>query len=57
LLLFASVSALAAHGGLLLTSLLAAGFSRFTIGIWPAIITAAIVGASSLINRRFRSRA
>jgi len=41
---FASVSALAAHGGLLLTSLLAAGFSRFTIGVWPAIVTAAITG-------------
>jgi hypothetical protein len=44
LLLFAAVSALAAHGGLLLTALLAAGFSRFTIGVWPAIVTAAITG-------------
>jgi hypothetical protein len=44
LLQFAGVAALAAHGGLLLTALLAAGFSRFTIGLWPAIVTAAITG-------------
>jgi hypothetical protein len=41
---FAGVAALATHGGLLLTALLAAGFSRFTIGLWPAIVTAAITG-------------
>jgi hypothetical protein len=50
LILFASVCALAAHGGLLLTALLAAGFSRFTIGVWPAIVTAAIVGAWATIR-------
>ena len=37
-------SALAAHGGLIFTALLAAGFSRFTIGLWPAITTAALLG-------------
>ena len=52
LLVFASVGALAAHGGLLLTSLLAAGFSRFTLGLWPAIITAAITGAWAIVFRR-----
>jgi hypothetical protein len=44
LLVFASVAALAAHGGLFLTALLATGFSRFTLGLWPPIVTAAIVG-------------
>jgi hypothetical protein len=48
LLVFASVSALMAHGGLLLTSLLAAGFSRFTLGLWPAIVIAALCGAWAL---------
>jgi hypothetical protein len=56
LLVFASVAALAAHGGLLLTSLLAAGFSRFTIGVWPAIVTAAITGLywGAMLARPFR---
>jgi hypothetical protein len=45
LLITAVTAALAAHGGLLLTALLAAGFSRFTIGLWPAIVTAAAAGA------------
>ena len=44
-LVTAMTAALAAHGGLLLTALLAAGFSRFTIGLWPAIVTAAVTGA------------
>jgi hypothetical protein len=41
----AAVSALAAHGCLLLTALLASGFARFTIGVWPAIVMAAVFGA------------
>ena len=41
----AGTAALAAHGGLLLTAALAAGFSRFTLGLWPAIVTAAVAGA------------
>jgi hypothetical protein len=49
LLQFAALSALAAHGGLLLTALLAAGFSRFTLGLWPAIITAALAGVVSVL--------
>jgi hypothetical protein len=44
LTVFAIVSALGAHGALLLTALLAAGFARFTLGVWPLIITAAIAG-------------
>jgi len=51
LLVFASVSALMAHGGLLLTSLLAAGFSRFTLGLWPAIVVAAVCGLWAVMTR------
>jgi hypothetical protein len=40
----AASSALAAHGCLLLTALLASGFSRFTLGVWPAIVMAAVCG-------------
>jgi hypothetical protein len=36
----ACVSALTAHGALVLTALLAAGFNRFLLGVWPAIVTA-----------------
>ena len=43
-LAIACLAALAAHGGLLFTALLAAGFSRFMIGLWPAITTAAFFG-------------
>ncbi|HYE86074.1 MAG TPA: hypothetical protein VEA16_06950 [Vicinamibacterales bacterium] len=45
----AAVAALTAHAGLLLTAGLAAGFSRFTIGLWPAIVTAAIFGVWSVV--------
>ena len=41
----AAVSALAAHSCLLLTAILASGFSRFTQGVWPALVMAAVVGA------------
>jgi len=54
LLVFASVAAFAAHGGLLLTALLAAGFSRFTLGLWPAIVTAAAAGVVALLQQRVR---
>ncbi len=40
----AATAALAAHGCLLLTALLASGFARFTIGVWPAIVMAAVLG-------------
>lgn len=45
MLAIGSVAALAAHGGLLFTALLAAGFSRFMLGLWPAIVTAAMCAA------------
>lgn len=54
----ASLAALAAHGGLLFTALFAAGFSRFTLGLWPAITTATILGAwaaTQLIIRQNKS--
>jgi len=51
LLTVAAVSALAAHGCLLLTAATAAGFARFTLGIWPAIVTAALCGAWALWQR------
>ncbi len=47
----AATAALAAHGGLLLTAALAAGFSRFTIGLWPAIVTASLFGLWSILPR------
>jgi hypothetical protein len=47
----AAAAALAAHACLLLTAILASGFSRFTLGVWPAIVMAAIVGAWSLLPR------
>jgi hypothetical protein len=50
----ACLAALAAHGGLLFTALLAAGFSRFMIGLWPAITTAALFGLWSLLVKSFK---
>lgn len=47
----ASTAALAAHGGLLFTAALAAGFSRFTLGLWPAIVMASVFGLWSLLPR------
>ena len=36
----ACIAALTLHGGLILTALLAAGFTRFLLGLWPAVVTA-----------------
>ena len=47
----AGVSALTAHGGLLLTALLAAGFTRFLLGLWPAVITALAFGGFALKSK------
>ena len=44
----ACVSALAAHGGLLLTALLAAGFTRFLLGLWPALVVACAFGGDAV---------
>jgi hypothetical protein len=52
----AAVSALAAHGGLLLTALLAAGFTRFMLGLWPAIVLACAFGARATLQEIRRSR-
>jgi hypothetical protein len=56
LLTIAAIAALAAHGCLLLTAATAAGFARFTLGLWPAIVMAAIVGAWSLLPSRVIAR-
>ncbi len=52
----AAVSALAAHGCLLLTAILASGFSRFTQGVWPAIVMAAVFGLWSALPGRVTAR-
>ena len=36
----AAVAALTLHAGLMLTALLAAGFTRFLLGLWPALVVA-----------------
>lgn len=46
----ACISALTAHGGLLLTALLAAGFTRFMLGLWPAIVLACAFGAFTVVQ-------
>jgi hypothetical protein len=46
----AAVSALTVHAGLLLTALLAAGFSRFLLGLWPAIVVACAFAAWSRVK-------
>lgn len=51
----ATVAALTAHGGLLLTALLAAGFTRFLLGLWPAIVLALGLGAWVLGSWGLRS--
>jgi len=56
LLTMAATAALAAHGGLLLTAILAAGFSRFMQGLWPAIVMASVCAAWALLPSRFTAR-
>ena len=51
LLTIAGLAALTAHACLLLTAATAAGFARFTLGIWPAIVMAALCGAWALLRR------
>ena len=48
----ALTAALAAHGGLLLTALLAAGFTRFLLGLWPALVVSLAFGAWAVFERR-----
>lgn len=40
----ACIAAVAAHAGLLFSALLAAGLSRFTLGMWPAVSTSMLLG-------------
>jgi hypothetical protein len=56
LLAIAATAALAAHGSLLLTATLAAGFSRFTLGVWPAIVAATLFGLWSILPARVIAR-
>jgi hypothetical protein len=53
----AGVAALTAHAGLLLTALLAAGFTRFLLGLWPAIIVALVLAGywAVMFGRPLRS--
>jgi hypothetical protein len=43
----ACVAALTVHAGLVLTALLAAGFTRFLLGLWPAVVTSLALGVFS----------
>jgi hypothetical protein len=52
----ATTAALAAHGSMVLTALLAAGFSRFTLGIWPSIVTAAAFGLAAATRLELKVR-
>jgi hypothetical protein len=51
-LAIACLSALAAHGGLLLSALFAAGIARFIVSLWPAVMTAVLFAAWSTWNSR-----
>ncbi len=55
-LAIATTSALTAHGCLVLTAILATGFSRFTQGVWPAIVMAAVFGLWSALPARVTAR-
>jgi hypothetical protein len=44
----AAIAAITLHAGLILTALLAAGFTRFLLGLWPALVVAGVMGAWGL---------
>ena len=46
----ACVAALTLHGGLILTALLAAGFTRFLLGLWPAVVVACAFGVVAVVR-------
>jgi hypothetical protein len=52
----AAIAALSAHACLLLTAILATGFARFTLGVWPAIVTASLFGLWSVLPARVDDR-
>lgn len=45
----ACLASLTAHGGLLLSSLFAAGLARFAMALWPTVMTATLFGLWSLL--------
>jgi hypothetical protein len=47
----ASVSALTAQSALMMTALLAAGFARFLLGIWPAVVVALACACFAIVRR------
>jgi hypothetical protein len=52
----ACTAALAAHAGLLLTALLAAGFTRFLLGLWPALVVSLGFCGAWVLNTRLQGR-
>ena len=48
----AAVSAITLHAGLILTALLAAGFTRFLLGLWPALVLAVVLVIGSRVAGR-----
>ena len=51
----ACVAALTVHAGLILTALLAAGFTRFLLGLWPAVVTACAFGGFAVAKLKIKS--
>jgi hypothetical protein len=53
----AAVAAITLHAGLILTALLAAGFARFLLGLWPALVVACAFGVycGAMFGRPWRS--
>ncbi|HEX6214101.1 MAG TPA: hypothetical protein VFZ38_04745 [Vicinamibacterales bacterium] len=51
----ACVAALTLHGGLILTALLAAGFTRFLLGLWPAAVTALAFGGFATAKLKIKN--
>jgi hypothetical protein len=49
-LMAASLVSLTVHGGLLFTAVFAAGIGRFMLAFWPAVTTAAILGAWWMVS-------
>jgi hypothetical protein len=51
----ACLASLTAHARLVFSALFAAGISRFTVSLWPAIMTAMVFGGWSLVRRDARA--
>src|SRR5688572_12914685 len=50
----ACVAAVTLHAGLVLTALLAAGFTRFLLGLWPALVVSMAMGVWGLLDQMHR---